>query len=320
MVLVVFGRPPLRVRFNIVSGAEDLPQSCGRHRRATRSWREAVACQMPPRQSPRKARDTRLAPRGNGTNGKDIHDTAVVDKDTFSEPVKSKKRIAGTSDPLRPSKKVRVTDTKAVEESKDLRPGIVSNGARVKRSKVVKVEATLDRALPAYGREEKLAKRPRGSTSRAEIEKTEEGETSSTKPTESPRAAAAAVLVGQEEEVDLEKSPKKRERVKKVETALLVKQEEGDELQGGQAPPKKKRSRKTKEEKELEAMPLAARTAGLRMYIGAHVSCAKGLAPCCASKKAQTISLGSNSTNMMTRIRSTKYCHKCCPHWVCIHK
>ena len=40
---------------------------------------------------------------------------------------------------------------------------------------------------------------------------------------------------------------------------------------------KNKIKRKTKEEKEAEAMPLAARTKGLRMFVGAHVSCAKGV-------------------------------------------
>lgn len=37
-----------------------------------------------------------------------------------------------------------------------------------------------------------------------------------------------------------------------------------------------KRGKKTKEEKELEAMPLAPRTQNLRMFVGAHVSAAKG--------------------------------------------
>ena len=40
---------------------------------------------------------------------------------------------------------------------------------------------------------------------------------------------------------------------------------------------KPKRKRKTKEEKEAEAMPLAARTKGLNMFVGAHVSIAKGV-------------------------------------------
>ena len=39
---------------------------------------------------------------------------------------------------------------------------------------------------------------------------------------------------------------------------------------------KTSKKRKTKEEKELEAMPLRARTQGLRMFVGAHVSAAKG--------------------------------------------
>lgn len=37
-----------------------------------------------------------------------------------------------------------------------------------------------------------------------------------------------------------------------------------------------KKARKTKEEKEAEAMPLAPRTQGLKMFVGAHVSAAKG--------------------------------------------
>lgn len=38
-----------------------------------------------------------------------------------------------------------------------------------------------------------------------------------------------------------------------------------------------KRGKKTKEQKESEAMPLAPRTQGLKMFVGAHVSAAKGV-------------------------------------------
>lgn len=38
-----------------------------------------------------------------------------------------------------------------------------------------------------------------------------------------------------------------------------------------------RRGKKTKEEKEAEAMPLAPRTKGLKMFVGAHVSAAKGV-------------------------------------------
>jgi hypothetical protein len=44
-----------------------------------------------------------------------------------------------------------------------------------------------------------------------------------------------------------------------------------------EAPKKTRGKRKTQEEKEAEAMPLAARTSGLRMFIGAHVSIATGI-------------------------------------------
>lgn len=39
------------------------------------------------------------------------------------------------------------------------------------------------------------------------------------------------------------------------------------------------RKRKTKEEKEAVMAPLAARTKGLQMFVGAHVSAAKGMSP-----------------------------------------
>jgi len=64
----------------------------------------------------------------------------------------------------------------------------------------------------------------------------------------------------------------------KIKRKRKAKDEKGDE-EGGQdtdKPKKPKQKRKTKEEKEGEAMPIAARTPGLNMFIGAHVSCAKG--------------------------------------------
>ncbi|CAG7999061.1 unnamed protein product [Penicillium olsonii] len=41
--------------------------------------------------------------------------------------------------------------------------------------------------------------------------------------------------------------------------------------------PQPKKTRKTKKDQEAEAMPLAPRTQGLRMFVGAHVSAAKGV-------------------------------------------
>ena len=95
------------------------------------------------------------------------------------------------------------------------------------------------------------------------------------------KVEAAGIDVG-------EPSPKKTKHTKATETAgddaSLKKakrktkvEEEDEEVEEGKGGQKKiKRKRRTKEEKELEAMPLAVRTDGLRMFIGAHVSGAKG--------------------------------------------
>lgn len=69
---------------------------------------------------------------------------------------------------------------------------------------------------------------------------------------------------------------KKKTKTVKREAVDVDSEEVRAEVEEETATPKKKRKRKTKEEKEAEAMPIAARTIGLRMYIGAHVSGAKG--------------------------------------------
>ena len=81
-------------------------------------------------------------------------------------------------------------------------------------------------------------------------------------------------------------SPKKARGAKKG--APIDDTVEDDEA-GEEGPKKPKRHRKTKEEKEAEAMPLAVRTNGLRMFIGAHVSCAKGLYRTAACSRNATI-------------------------------
>lgn len=76
----------------------------------------------------------------------------------------------------------------------------------------------------------------------------------------------------QEDPVDSGSSLKKPSR-----KTILKAEEEEDVEEGEEGTKKIKRKRKTKEEKEAEAMPLAARTNGLRKFVGAHVSCAKGV-------------------------------------------
>lgn len=86
-------------------------------------------------------------------------------------------------------------------------------------------------------------------------------------------AEAASGGVGDVGE-ELGSSAQKTKRKSKVtRTTELEEVEQGD----AEVPTKTRRKRKTKEEKEAEAMPLAARTVGLNMFIGAHVSIATGV-------------------------------------------
>ncbi len=91
-----------------------------------------------------------------------------------------------------------------------------------------------------------------------------------------PRGRGKASIEAKEaEEEDLDpETPKKSSKAKKAEVGAVPGQEQEvvDET-----PKKPKRKRKTKEEKEAEAMPLAVRTTALKVFIGAHVSAAKGL-------------------------------------------
>lgn len=85
-----------------------------------------------------------------------------------------------------------------------------------------------------------------------------------------PKKTEQGTKVSVEEGEDA--SPKKGKLKTKVKEEEIVDEDLEEEDRK-----KSKRKRKTKEEKEAEAMPLAARTQGLRMFFGAHVSCAKGM-------------------------------------------
>lgn len=92
-----------------------------------------------------------------------------------------------------------------------------------------------------------------------------------------------------EQAADQDSAPKKR-RTRKKE----VKEEEEEVDQDGNAVEKKvKKKRKTKAEKEAELvdMPLAARTAGHKLFIGAHVSAAGGSFSLHSSVKRQMLNI-----------------------------
>ena len=87
------------------------------------------------------------------------------------------------------------------------------------------------------------------------------------------RKREGAPVIKPEEE--LETTPGKDSKQSKVKKELG--EDVVQEATAADTSKKVKRRRKTKEEKESEAMPLAARTSGLQMFVGAHVSGAKGV-------------------------------------------
>lgn len=89
-----------------------------------------------------------------------------------------------------------------------------------------------------------------------------------------------------------QKTPKKRTKITKIIEADIKSEENIEKIQ---ASPKRKR--KTKEEKEAEAMPLADRTKGLKMFIGAHVSCAKGV----QNSVSNSVHIGANAFAMFLK-------------------
>ena len=133
---------------------------------------------------------------------------------------------------------------------------------------------------------ESSAESPRGKRARSSIAKVDEvvepARLSPTKQTRSTRARVQVETIGRNAVVaEVKKSqpsPKGKGRGKAKVTAEVTVAEEGKGVveTAGATKPVQKKKRKPKEEKEAEAMPLAARTKGLAMLIGAHVSSAGG--------------------------------------------
>ncbi|KAK4545021.1 hypothetical protein LTR36_003572 [Oleoguttula mirabilis] len=118
-------------------------------------------------------------------------------------------------------------------------------------------------------------------TQAAELDSAEDGDEAVVKPAKKrTRKQQVKVKVKVEVEVD-EQSPDQDTAPKKRRTRKKEVKEEEQELNadGNVSEKKVKKKRQTKAEKEAELvdMPLAARTAGHKLYIGAHVSAAGGV-------------------------------------------
>ena len=72
-------------------------------------------------------------------------------------------------------------------------------------------------------------------------------------------------------------STSKAKKVRVEKKKVTVEKEKDEKEEFAEPPAKVNRPRKTKEQKEAEMLPLAARTGGLCMFIGAHVSGAGGV-------------------------------------------
>lgn len=81
--------------------------------------------------------------------------------------------------------------------------------------------------------------------------------------------------VEEEEEAEVDGNTSKPALKGRAKKSTEVKKE-AEDADGKAAEQPTKKKRKTKEEKEAEAMPLAARTVGHKLFIGAHVSSAGG--------------------------------------------
>ena len=86
------------------------------------------------------------------------------------------------------------------------------------------------------------------------------------------KVSYAEISAGKAEEAP-KATPEKRKKLYEIEV------EEDTEIEVTVTKKKVQRKRKTKEDLKAEAMPLAVRTVGSKLLVGAHVSGAGGLAP-----------------------------------------
>ena len=165
----------------------------------------------------------------------------------------------GASKPMISGKEVKVTEAT-----------IEAKSSNTKRKKVV-LEEEEHQINNAAGKKTKRTKKIKREG--ADVFSDEE---SLQKPKLKPKSktTAKSEILEEAEASSHTATPEKRT----LKTKAKVKQQtvgDGGE-EDAEIPKKTKQKRKTKEEKEAEAMPIAARTLGLSMFIGAHVSCAKG--------------------------------------------
>ena len=219
--------------------------------------------------------------------------------------------------PESPIKKVKTAKDQSTA-SENIRKEIIhtdeedANGLVVKTEKISEekfINGTQSSPVKARGKKGAVAK-----SSKIEVIEEEAEDRIIPKKTTKRTKAEASKL--EEEELDPSKGTPRKAKRKKAD---LEEKEETEAAADGEETPKKiKRRKKTKEEKEAEAMPLAARTTGLRMFVGAHVSSAKGALPEAGLTAWETIICRPTRAKILfpTFTRRSKCRYKLCPYWV----
>ena len=184
----------------------------------------------------------------------------------------SKRKAVSTPDAVTPTKRARTGQRISTEEITRANVEIPTSSRKRQKTKVIEAED-----ISAQSSEDA----PKFESKRVEEEINEEEEDQVIKLSPSKSKRKRKEQINKEEEEEVEESLAEAESAKTAKRQRKTKKEKVEEKEedkvGEEDTPKKvKRKRKTKEEKEAEAMPLAARTTSLRMYIGAHVSSAKG--------------------------------------------
>ena len=192
-------------------------------------------------------------------------------------PSLSRKRGAPPdSNATTPIKRVRRANRESHESSpdgSDIEPRTERNLVQDTNKKVTKSKRAKVAPLPGGTNE-------RGRTGSATQEVKQEVENNDIAITKTPKKGGSRVKTqtasAKEEQREEEGVAAVQSTPKKARKRKVANEEEAEQAHDEPTPKKVKGKRKTKEEKEAEAMPLAARSTGLRMFIGAHVSGAKG--------------------------------------------
>ena len=229
---------------------------------------------------------------------------AFKEENSPSLPDRNEELEAGVTEEVSPAQPKEITPKKLehpkkikqeTEDSRNQEPQVDEISPNAKRNPKVEDEDQELAGPHINGDIPKTAKRKR-------TVKTEKAEIGVGKPspqkTKRKRVTEAEIGVAAEDKV----SPKKGGRKTKVE------EEDEKAEEGAEGQKKIKRRRKTKEEKEEEAMPLAARTEKLRMFIGAHVSSAKG--------RSLLICRVALELRFQYKSRSSQFSHQLRSYWV----